>query len=74
VWKIQVPPRIHVFLWLLANDKGLTRDNLTKRRHVEDMSCLFRNDEESISHVFFECCGKIDVGNAARSDWFTSDN
>jgi hypothetical protein len=38
VWKIQVPSGIHVFLWLLANDKVLTRDNPAKRRHVEDMS------------------------------------
>jgi hypothetical protein len=26
MWKIQVPPRIHIFLWLLANNKVLTRE------------------------------------------------
>jgi hypothetical protein len=34
MWKIGVPPRLHIFLWLLANDKILTRNNLAKRRHV----------------------------------------
>jgi hypothetical protein len=30
-----------VFLWLLANNKVLTRDNLAKRRAVNDKTCLF---------------------------------
>jgi hypothetical protein len=40
----------------LANNKTLTRDNLAKRRFVEDESCLFCDDKESIKHLFFECC------------------
>jgi hypothetical protein len=35
VWKIPVPSRLHVFLWLLVNNKVLTKDNLAKRRKVE---------------------------------------
>jgi len=38
IWKLSVPPRIHIFLWLLYNNKILTRTNLAKRRHVEDQS------------------------------------
>jgi hypothetical protein len=30
IWQIKVPPRLHVFLWLWANNKILTRDNLVK--------------------------------------------
>jgi hypothetical protein len=58
MWKIHAPPppRIHVFLWLLGNAKVLTRDNLAKRRHVDDKSCLFCNETESVNHIFFECC------------------
>ena len=37
IWKIKVPPNIHVFLWLIYYNTSLTRDNLAKRRHVEDM-------------------------------------
>jgi hypothetical protein len=56
MWKIPVPPRLHIFLWLLANNKALTRDNLAKRRQVDDKTCLFCNENESLSHVFFKCC------------------
>jgi hypothetical protein len=52
MWKIRVPSRIHIFLWLLANNKTLTRDNLAKRREVEDGSCLFCIEQESTKHLF----------------------
>jgi hypothetical protein len=55
VWRIKVQPRVHVFLWLLANNKLLSRDNLSKRQHVPDASCLFCCDDESVAHLFFEC-------------------
>jgi hypothetical protein len=55
VWKLNVPPRLHVFLWLLANDRLLTRDNLAKRRPVTDGSCLFCSEAESSRHLFFDC-------------------
>jgi hypothetical protein len=45
---------VHFFLWLLTNNKLLTRGNLTKR-HVVDKSCLFCKDCESTHHLFFEC-------------------
>jgi hypothetical protein len=53
VWKISVLSRLHVFLWLISNNKVLTRDNLAKRRQVEDMSCLFCSEPEAVSHLFF---------------------
>jgi hypothetical protein len=55
VWKLDVPPRLHVFLWLLANNKLLTRDNLAKRRPVEDQACLFCSENETSHHLFFDC-------------------
>lgn len=30
VWKLIVPPRIHIFLWLVAYNKLMTRDNLLR--------------------------------------------
>jgi hypothetical protein len=56
MWKIPVPSRLHMFLWLLANNKTLTRDNLAKRKTIEDRSCLFYSEDESIGHLFFYCC------------------
>jgi hypothetical protein len=51
-----VPSIIHIFLWLLANNKTLTRDNLGKRREVTDKTCLFCVEHKSLSHLFYECC------------------
>lgn len=36
-------------------NKSLTRDNLAKRRHVDDLTCVFCNELESIQHLFFDC-------------------
>jgi hypothetical protein len=55
VWKIKVPPKIHFFLWLIAHSKLLTRDNLCKRQHVDDLTYLFCNEEETYSHLFCDC-------------------
>ena len=55
IWKIKVPPNIHVFLWLMYNSTSLTRDNLAKRRHVEDKTCVFCSEPESIQHLLFDC-------------------
>jgi hypothetical protein len=49
------PPRIIFFLWLLSNNKLLTRDNLEKRRKLDNVMCLFCNEKESVHHLFFDC-------------------
>jgi hypothetical protein len=55
VWKLWIPPRIHIFLWLVLNNKILTRDNLGKRRHVDDKTCVFCSEPETAGHLFFDC-------------------
>jgi hypothetical protein len=55
IWKLIVPPRIHFFLWLLSKNKLLTRDNLDKRRNLDDASCLFFSERETATHLFLEC-------------------
>jgi hypothetical protein len=49
MWRILVPPRLHV-------NKVLTRDNLAKRKNIDDKTCLFCNESETVLHLFFECC------------------
>jgi hypothetical protein len=56
VWKLSTSHRLHIFLWLLSNNKILTRDNLSKRQHVDDPSCLFCDDMETTQHLLFGCC------------------
>jgi len=55
LWSIKVPPRVHFFLWLVSKNKVLTRDNLGKRKKVEDATCLFCCQAESVQHLFFDC-------------------
>jgi hypothetical protein len=43
------------FLWLFSKNKLLTRDNLGIRRKLDNVSCLFCMEAESIHHLFFEC-------------------
>jgi hypothetical protein len=52
IWSLNIPPRVHFFLWLLINNKNLTRDNLAKRQHVDTKACLFCEELESYHHLF----------------------
>lgn len=54
VWKLVVPPRIHVFLWLLFNNKLMTRDTLKKRNIKMHEDCVYYSCVESIHHLFSE--------------------
>ena len=51
------------FMWLLTNNKVLTKDNLAKRRKVEDTSCFFYSEKESVPHLVFDCV-------VAKQCWF----
>jgi hypothetical protein len=56
MWKVPIPSMLHIFLWLLTNNKVLTHDNLAKRRTVDNDCCLFCDEKETLSHLFFSCC------------------
>jgi hypothetical protein len=57
IWNIVVPPRIHLFYWLLSHNKLATVDNLNlnKKGLNKPVQCSFCNEEETINHLFFEC-------------------
>jgi hypothetical protein len=55
VWSLLIPPRVHFFLRLLSKNKLLTRDNLEKRKGVDDKTCLFCNERETVHHLFYDC-------------------
>ena len=55
VWKLLVPPKIHIFLWLVSYNKIMTRDNLRKRHIIKPLDCVFCSSEKSIQHLFFYC-------------------
>ena len=55
VWKLYVPPKIHVFLWLFSYNELMTRDNLSKRGFEKSHECVYCSERESIQLLFFEC-------------------
>lgn len=54
IWSLKIPPRVNFFLWMLSQNKIMTRDNVAKRKHVEDKTCLFCSEDENPHHFFFE--------------------
>lgn len=55
IWKANIPFKIKIFLWLVKQNKVLTRDNLSRRGCHGDTTCLFCNAPESINHLFVTC-------------------
>lgn len=55
VWKLAMPPKIHVFLWLFSQNKFMTRDNLRKRHIIKPLECVFCAKHETNHHLFFDC-------------------
>jgi hypothetical protein len=55
LWKTRLPHKIKVFLWLVRNNKILTKDNLVKRHWHGNPDCIFSGLLESIDHLFFHC-------------------
>ena len=55
LWKLNVPPRVHVFLWLLSHNKIMTKDNLRKRQIFKPEECLFCSEKETVHHLMFDC-------------------
>jgi hypothetical protein len=53
VWKINVPPKIHVFLWLLSNNKLMTVDNLVGRGIKKPPESQFCKEMNHFEHFFF---------------------
>jgi hypothetical protein len=55
VWSIVVPPKIHMFLWLLSHNKLAIVDNLNRNGFKKPSQCRFCDEHENIDHLFFEC-------------------
>eukprot|EP00253_Pinus_taeda_P004040 PITA_04040 len=56
VWKVEAPPKVKFFIWLLLKGKTLTTKNLRKRGIMGPSRCpnCYRL-EETMKHLFIEC-------------------
>ena len=70
-----MPHRYLVFLWLAFHNRILTRDNLNKRREVENLKCLSCDEDETVHHLFFECVVAKQIWNDVSDSFgFSSPN
>ncbi|KAJ1689310.1 hypothetical protein LUZ63_013465 [Rhynchospora breviuscula] len=63
VWKLRVPPSVHIFLVLLAHGRILTQDQLLKRNipfHPKCVMCDLQITESRV-HLFCECTFAMNV-------------
>jgi hypothetical protein len=54
IWKIKIPWRVKVFMWLTFRGSILTNDNLTHREWTGDKICRLCSCKETIDHLFFQ--------------------
>lgn len=55
LWKIKIPHKIKIFLWLIIKNRILSKENLIKRSWFGVSDCVFCGLFESTKHLFFEC-------------------
>jgi hypothetical protein len=55
IWKIKVPLKIRIFMWFLQPKVLLTKDNLAKRKWKGCNKCCFRDQMETIQHLYISC-------------------
>jgi ribonuclease HI len=67
LWKVQVPSKIRVFLWRLAQQSLPTADVLEHRNMAQSIRCSLCGEADSWRHSLIEC-------NMAASVWILSDD
>ena len=55
IWQANIPLKVRIFLWLVKQNKILTKDNLLKMGWTGNSQCVFCSEEESVDHLFINC-------------------
>lgn len=62
IWKLQIPNAARMFLWRACSNILPTKDNLKRRRVVNDDLCFLCNRfVESVKHILWDCPSAQDV-------------
>ncbi|VVA38500.1 PREDICTED: ribonuclease [Prunus dulcis] len=65
IWKLQVPPKIKTFLWLLIHGKLLTNVQRVRRNLASNSNCPCCNGSmESLDHLFRRCSHAAKMWNS----------
>jgi hypothetical protein len=52
IWKVVVPPKVQLFLWLLSHNKLATVDNLKKRGAINLNNAVFSSRKRVLCTYF----------------------
>lgn len=55
-WKVKLPLKIKVFLWLAMHDRIQSGVQLKKRKWKGNMNCILCSVPENTDHILFCCC------------------
>jgi glutamine phosphoribosylpyrophosphate amidotransferase len=56
IWKLDIPPKLKNFIWVVAHGKLLTNVQRMKRHLTMDDSCFTcQSDKETLAHLFRDC-------------------
>ena len=55
IWGVKLPLKIQIFLWQMAQNAILTRDNMKKRLWPGEPCCSFGDKLETAQHLLFLC-------------------
>lgn len=68
IWDLEVPGVVKLFLWKAASNLLPTKQNLFKRKIVQEPSCpICQGEEESVIHALWECKAANDIWTDKRS-------
>lgn len=54
LWKLKIPHKIKIFLWLMLRNSILTKDNLLRRAWAGNTESHFCGAKKIINHLFFD--------------------
>ncbi|KAL6180678.1 hypothetical protein ACLB2K_047338 [Fragaria x ananassa] len=68
LWKLNVPPKVKIFGWLVLRGKLKTRDRLHRFEFLNHNICPLCNiEEETMDHLFYNCPSSLAIWNLAHS-------
>jgi hypothetical protein len=74
IWAAQVPPKVRVFAWQLAQEGLAIQSNRKQRTLAEKATCQVCGvDDETGHHAVVRCTKAVSLRHALRDKWLLSD-
>ncbi|KAM2637494.1 hypothetical protein EV1_021984 [Malus domestica] len=70
IWRVNVPPKLKVFLWLMSKGRLLSNEQRVRRQLTSDSSCMTCcGPIESIAHIFKDCSRAMCIWKSMGVPW-----